>query len=282
VAIAGTVTGISTALTFSRLPLLTGGALITAQGKPATTTKIQPGAVIQGMATRTAQGYLLQSADVHYEVEGIIDSVDVAGRRIVILGRIVTMDALTVIEEEGPGDTYTHLTLADLKAGDRVEIYGSPMVEGPVLASRIEREPASSNPEESFHGLVSALDTAAKTFVAGGYTVSYGTAMVTGILANDVKVEIRGTLAGMNLAATSVKVETGRDTTAEASLEACGTISGLDPIAKTFLLMSLKVDYSTAKVEGTLANGVRVEVEGTPGTGGSLVLAARKVEIHRS
>jgi Domain of unknown function (DUF5666) len=263
VALSGMVTGTSGALTFGREPLLTGGALVTAQGKPATTAKIQPGSVIQGTATKTVQGYLLQSADVHHEVEGIIDSVDVVGSKIVIMGQIVKVDALTIIEEEGPGDTYTHL----------------PTTEGPVLASRIEREPASSNHEESFHGLVSALDTTAKTFLAGGYTVSYGTAMVTGILANGVKVEIHGTLSGLNLAATSVKVEPAMEATPDADLEVCGTISGLDLTAKTFLLMSYKVDYSAAKVEGILANGARVEVEGTLGAGAVPVLTAQKVEV---
>jgi hypothetical protein len=276
------VSGTPGALTFNRQPLLTGGALVTAQGKPATTSKIQPGSVIQGTATKTDQGYLLQSADVHHEIEGIIDSVDVAGSKLLVMGQTVKVDALTAIEEEGPGDTYTHLTLADLKAGDRVEVYGALTTDGSVLASRIEREPASSSHEESYHGTVSALDATAKTFKAGGYTVAYGTAMVTGTLINGATVEIHGTASGMNLTATSVKVETGRenspDPTLDSNLEVCGTVSGLDTTAKTFLLMSYKVDYSAAKMEGTLANGARVEVEGTLGVE-PRVLKARKVEV---
>jgi hypothetical protein len=90
---------------------------------------------------------------------------------------------------------------------------------------------------------------------------------------------MHGTLSGTNLAATSVKVEPAMDATPEADLEVCGTISGLDLTAKTFLLMAYKVDYSKAKVEGTLANGARVEVEGTLGTGTVPVLTAQKVEV---
>ena len=116
VAVAGTVAGKPGALTFNRQPLLTGGALVTAQGKPVMEAKIRPGSVIRGTATKTGEGYLLQSADVHHEIEGIIDSVDVAHSRLVVMGQTVRVDALTGIEEEGPGDTSTRLTLADLKA----------------------------------------------------------------------------------------------------------------------------------------------------------------------
>ncbi|MDP1831897.1 MAG: hypothetical protein Q8K67_07545 [Geothrix sp.] len=90
---------------------------------------------------------------------------------------------------------------------------------------------------------------------------------------------IRGTLSGMNLAATWVKVETGLEDLPGSELEVSGTISGLDPVAKTFMLMSYKVDFSAAKVEGTLADGARVEVEGILGTGMAPILMAKEVEV---
>lgn len=279
VAVAGTVGGTSGALTFNQAPLLTGSAQVTAQGKPSTPAKIQPGSVIRGTATRTAQGYDLQSADVHHELEGTIDSVDVAASKLVVVGQTVKVDALTVIEEEGPGDTLTSLTLAGLKAGDRVEVYGSPTATGEVLASRIEREPAGMHSEDAFHGVVAALDATAKTFQAGGYTVAYGGAAVHGTLANGAKVEVHGTLSGMIVTATLVVVETGREDVSEPELEVCGTLSGLDATAKTFQLMAFKVDYATAKVEGTLAEGARVEVEGSLSAGTPVILVATKVEV---
>lgn len=278
-AVSGTVGGSAGALTFNQEPLLTGSAQVTAQGKPSTPSKIQPGSVIRGTATRTGQGFDLQSADVHHEIEGSVDSVDVAASRLVVVGQTVLVDALTVIEEEGPGDTLTSLTLAGLKAGDRVEVYGSANPAGEVLASRIEREPAAVGSEDTFHGTVSALNATAKTFQAGGYTVSYGTAAVHGTLANGARVEVHGTLAGTALTASLVVVETGREDVTEPGLEVCGTLSGLDATAKTFLLLSFKVDYATAKVEGTLADGARVEVEGTLSTGTPAVLMATKVEV---
>lgn len=279
VAVSGVVAGASGALFFNRQPLHTGSALVTAQGRPSTPSKIQPGTVIQGTATKTSEGYQLQSADVHHELEGVIDGVDLVGSRLIILGQAVKVDALTVMEEEGPGEAYASLTLAQLKAGDRVEVYGSLALEGPVLATRIEREPASARDEASCHGLVSALDSAAKTFLAGGRTVSYSAAMVTGALVNGARVELHGTASGRNLAATWVKVEMSREGLAPSEWEVCGTISGLDPAAKTFMLMSHKMDYSLAKVEGTLVNGARVGVAGRLGADEVPVLRVREIEI---
>ena len=279
VGVAGVISGTFGELTFNGQSLLTGGTSVTAQGKPAAVAKIQAGAVIQGTATKTPQGLQLQSVDVHHELEGIIDSVDLAGSRIVVMGQTIKVDALTVIAEEGPGGTPASLTLADLRVGDRVEVYGTTTPEGIVLASRIEREPATSSLEESYHGTVSGLNTTAKTFVASGYFVSYGTAQVIGLLADGVKVEFQGTLVGMNLTATSVQVDAAQENHEAGELELCGTVSGLDTTAKTFLLMSYQVSYANAKVEGTLADGARVEVEGTLGVGASPALEAREVEV---
>lgn len=280
VALSGTVSGTSGALMFSSQPLLTGGALVTDQGKAAAPTSIKPGSVIQGVASKTTHGFQLQTADVRHAVEGLIDSVDLPGSRLVVMGQTVLVDALTVIEQEGPGDTVTVLTLADLKVGDLVEVDGSQTPDGSIRASRIEREQALPDSDMFLHGVVSALDTTAKTFQAGGFTVSYGAAVVTGTLANGARVEVHGTVSGTILTATRVKVQTGLDDFPGSTTEVSGPISGLDPVAKTFMLMSYTVDYSKATVKGTLANGARVEVEGSLSTSGTApVLTAAEIEV---
>lgn len=286
VAISGTLSGTPGALTFNRQPLSVGTAQVTSQGKPASTAKLQPGAVITGTANKSASGYDLQSADLHHELEGTIETVDVTGSTLKVMGQTILVNALTQIEDEGPGDTYTSLTLADLKVGDRVEVYGSASTEGPITASRIEREsPSSPMPDsDSVHGLVSKLDNTAKTFEVAGYTVSYGSASVTGILADGVRVEVSGTKAGMTITATSVEVENGYGSGPDLTgyLEVCGTLSHLDTTAKTFQILTYTVDYSLAKVEGTLAEGAKVEVEGMLGTGPMPVLKAQQVEVEFS
>ena len=283
VAISGTLGGTPGALTFNRQPVSVGTARVTAQGTPASASKLQPGVVITGTAAKSASGYELQSADLHHEIEGAIERVNMAGSTFVVMGQSILVNALTKIEADGPGDTYTSLTLADLKVGDRVEVYGSASLEGTVTASRVERESSSSSTSpESLHGMVSKLDATAKTFEVDGYAVSYGTATITGTLANGVRVEVSGTKSGMTISATSVKVETsyGSTTAPSGELEVCGTISHLDTTAKTFQILTYKVDYSAAKVVGTLAEGAKVEVEGTLGMGEAPVLKAQHVEVE--
>lgn len=188
------------------------------------------------------------------------------------------VDALTQILAEAPGDVQTPLTLGDLKVGDFVEVYGAVNADASVQASRVERPVPEANPQDAFHGTVSALDTGAMTFQAGGFLVSYGTATVQGTLADGAWVEVRGTVSGTDFTATSVTVET--PDAGDSDMELSGSISGLDTTAKTFLLMSYKVDYSAATVEGTLADGAQVEVEGASGPAGSMTLTAREVKVQ--
>lgn len=278
VALSGAVSGTSGALTFAGQPLSVGGALVTDQGAPATLAAIKPGSVIQGTALKASLGFQLQVADLRYAVEGLVASVDLTGSKLVVMGQTVVVDALTVIEQEVIGGPATSLTLADLKIGDLVEVDGALNADGSIQASRIEREPASSSPDLFLRGVVSALDTTAQTFQTRGFTVSYGTAVVTGTLANGVEVVVHGTWSGTTLTATRVVVRAADDP--PGTLEVSGPVSGLDATAKTFMLMSYTVDYSQATVKGTLADGALVEVEGMLNTSGTAtVLTASKVEV---
>ncbi len=54
-----------------------------------------------------------------------------------------------------------------------------------------------------------------------------------------------------------------------------GTVSNLDSVARTFTLLGLTVNYSAARVDGTLANGAFYKAEGTFANG---VLTAHHVE----
>jgi Domain of unknown function (DUF5666) len=117
------------------------------------------------------------------------------------------------------------------------------------------------------------------TFTIGGLTVSYASALVSGTLADGVQVLARGTVTGSTLTATRVKVQVDLELNGS-TLEAFGQVSALDGGAKTFQLLSLLVDYSQATVTGTLANGARVEVEGTlDTTGAAPVLRATAVRV---
>lgn len=284
VALVGTVSGSAGALTFHQQPLRTGSALVTAQGRPSAPAKIRPGSVIRGSATKGGRGYELLSAEVHHELEGGIERVDLAASRLVVMGQVVWVGAGTGIGEEGPEGTSRSLQLADLQVGDRVEVDGFLAVDGTLQATRIEQVPTAPDPEGTFHGVIDALHPATRTARVGGRLVAFGTAQVLGHLAQGARVEVQGRPAGQTLRATWVKVESGLEDLAGTTLEICGPISGFDPLAKTFLLMSYRVDYSQARVEGTLANGTRVLAQaplvgaGAPPGGFTRVRVAPRIE----
>ena len=277
VVLSGPVSGTAGALVFAGQPLSTGGAVVTDQGSPATNANLKSGSIIQGTAIKSTQGFQLQAADVRHALEGLISSVDLAGSKLVVMGQTVMLDALTVIEQEVPGGPATALTLADLKVGDLIEVDGTTNTDGSLQATRIEREPATPTPDFFLRGVVSGLDTTAKTFQIGGFTVSYGSAMITGTLANGAQVVVHGTISGTTFTATRVRVQVDMDAPGS-TLEVSGPISALDTTAMTFTLMSYTVNYGTAKVRGTLANGAQVEVEGTTDTTGKILTAA-EVEV---
>jgi hypothetical protein len=128
-------------------------------------------------------------------------------------------------------------------------------------ATRIAKLPAATAPEGFFHCVLRDLDPAGKTARGGGLIVSFGLATVTGALAAGCRVEVHGRLTGRTLHASWVKVEPLLEDLDGPAFEICGPISGFDPVARTFQVMRVRVDYSQAKVDGTLANGVSVLVE---------------------
>ncbi len=86
-----------------------------------------------------------------------------------------------------------------------------------------------------------------------------------------------GAILASNIEAKSVKElhDDGEDEDSEVK----GVVANLDPTAHTFTVGSTTVTYDPAKVEGTLAQGVEVEVEGTFDAATS-ILTASKVRVE--
>ena len=73
------------------------------------------------------------------EIDGLVDAVDVARGSLTVLGITIFVEASTRVEDQSDLDL-TPFGLADLAAGDYVEVRGSEQSDGSVLASRLERE----------------------------------------------------------------------------------------------------------------------------------------------
>ena len=97
--------------------------------------------------------------------------------------------------------------------GARVEVEGS-VVNGVLVAKKVELEGGADVPKFELHGTLSLLDTTAKTFVLRGMTVKYdsATTFVVGVtaltLANGNNVEVKGTRSTGNvIVATRISLE---------------------------------------------------------------------------
>ena len=282
VSIAGTLAGTANSPQFNQRPLQVAGAPITLNGSPVAATHLQPGVVLVGKGTRDSQGITLQSADLRTELKGLIRSLDATAATFKVLDTVVTVSTLTLLEQEASGETFTPISFADLAVGDFVSVFGTPQAGGGVLATRVERKipGASDNPE--LRGTLSGLDVTAKTFLLGAQSVSYGTATIIGVLAEGARVEVEGTLVGTILTASKVRVEEAMSHGEGSEVEASGALSSLDASSKRFTLQALSVDYSSALVEGTLAEGAMVEAEGALSPTDPTVLVATKVEVRFS
>jgi hypothetical protein len=92
------------------------------------------------------------------------DSVDAANNALVVLGISVNIDALTRLEDKSSADV-DPLTLADVSAGDYLEIRGSefPAGSGTILATIFERE--DSDPDTILQGFIETVADPAFTIL---------------------------------------------------------------------------------------------------------------------
>ncbi len=168
-------------------------------------------------------------------------------------------------------------TEADLRIGQVVTVRGALDAGG--TGGRAE----SIGFDNEVEGPIASIDTAGASFVVLGQVVLTSTDTVF----DD---DIAGGFAGLAVAM-SVEVSGHRDANGAIratrverhdvgdDFEVRGVVSGFDPVAKTFLLGSLLVNYAGAQLEDfgsdTLGNGDPVEVEGDFAGG---VFVATKVE----
>ncbi len=256
----------------------TGGATVKVNGQPATEAALRVGMVVTVQAHGLADGSLAaMSIDYHAEVQGVVSGVDTAGGIFTVLGQLVHTDKATVFA----GGTF------DTLLNQYVEVSGFRSSPGTLLATRVEIHPVLT-PGASLEvtGVVSALDTAARTFSIGAQLVDYANiaaAFVPATLTNGVLADVHGTTvaASNRLIANSIDIVPTTVPAPEASrVEIEGLITDFVSIA-TFKVNGQAVDGSAATVEGgtptMLGNGIKVEVEGklTLGT-----VVASKISIE--
>ena len=232
------------------------------------TTEIRGSAI-----TPDATGTLVSAASsiaFGSDILGRVDSIDLAFRRLVVLGQGVDVNAATVFDDESLSGG-----LPTVVVGDVVEVYALfNAATGRYTATRIERKGAVA--AYRLRGLVSHLDVG-KAFNIGSERISYDGftgAPVTLADGNLVRVRLQTTkVAGVWLVAAfkdGAPKPRDRD---DVRLE--GRISSFTS-ATLFSVNGVAVNASTIGPLAGLALGVRVEVEGTSSEG---VLLASKLKI---
>ena len=210
------------------------------------------------------------------EIVGPVGSIDTAASTVTVLGQTVLVTSSTVFDETLAGG------LSALSAGALIEVHGIlDPANARVVATRIE--PRMAAPLYRLRGVISALDTTARTFRINGALISYAglaAASVPASLVNGqvVRVLLQTTQVGGAWVATALRGGLRLpDPSREAHVE--GVITAFTSSA-SFEINGLRIDASNASFpDGTagIVLGARVEVEGMVSNG---VLVASKVEIE--
>lgn len=216
-------------------------------------------------------------------VKGPVDSINIVGSSLVILGQPVLVSPDTSFD-----DSFNPASLNGVSIGQIVEVSGQIDANDNIVATRIEPKPVGTQFE--VHGTVAGLDSANMLFTLRGLTVDYSSASLdnfpSGQVADGDFVEAKGVslLAG-ELIATQVELESllpGANDGDRVEIEGFITrfVSATD-----FDVAGLAVttNASTIFVGGVAADlglNTKVEVEGDIDVNG--LLTATKVDIRRA
>lgn len=280
----GTITGFGSVHVNGVRYVTNSSTVYTLDANPGQESDLRVGQVVRVEGAIEKDGVTGTATRITYndEVEGPVQSIDLAGSSLVVLGRTVTVSARTSYD-----DTISPRSLEGLTVGDRVEVSGFVATNGVVEATRIERK--SSTGSFEVKGTVAGLDTNLKQFNLGLLTVSYTTAQLSGFAsgqpASGDRVEVFGTLDGNGvLVASRVEKDSGGGS---GKSDEQGDYEGLITnfvSATDFVVAGQRVTTtSTTTYDGgsvsNLAADVAVEVEGKFNASG--VLVATKVQFRR-
>ncbi|HZF25075.1 MAG TPA: DUF5666 domain-containing protein [Steroidobacteraceae bacterium] len=277
----GVITGFGS-IFVNGIEFSTTGASITIDGRGASESELRVGQVvtIAGQINSDGRTGSATSVTVVDQLEGPVLSIDLATNSFVAMGRTVYVDGATSFNS-GLN------SLADLHAGDVVEVSGFLDASGYLRATRIERN--ASGGEYEVTGTITAVDTVLKVFQIGTLSVDYSAAALDdlpgGAPAVGQVVEAKGTTfsAAGALLATRVQLAdedqpgNGATTRIEGYVTRFASTADFDVDGQR-----VQTGAGTSFDNGTaadLALNVKVEVDGMFNNG---ALAATRVSFRSS
>jgi hypothetical protein len=248
-----------------------GGARAAAALKLGMQVQIEHDAV--DAATASARAHVIRFGEL---LRGPVSAVDPAGGALTVLGQRVLIGSTTVFDSSLAGG------LSAITVGTVVEVHGVfDAARNAVLASRIEAAPSATS--FTLRGTVTALDTAAKTFVIGGATISYASIAAGDVpsnLANNRIVRVTLNTAQVNGLWVATAIKGGPTRPADRPhADVRGIVTSFTSTT-LFAVNGLPVDATTARFpDGTagVVLGAQVDVEGSLVNG---VLIATQVELE--
>jgi len=230
---------------------------------------------------------------VRAAVIGAVAQINAATSEFKVAGQWVKPNADTAA---GPLTAYGggYLALADIAAGDLVEVHGSPVYSDglaayEVQATRIEK--LKSITAVRVMGKLASLGASGKTFAISDLEVNYAGATLvpaTLALANDQTVIVWGALgslagSGSALTASRVRILSGPRTgdIVSGTAQFGGVVNSYDAAARTFETQGIRVSIGAANIAPTgasVANGSYVQVSGVFGADRSL--AAQSIRVR--
>lgn len=149
----------------------TGNALFTIDGDAGSERDLRIGEVVRLRGERGDGGdATAMRVELDHGVSGVVESIDLAGRRLTVLGQSVRVDGATSFDP-----AFSPRSLDGVAPGDGVAVSGFLDADGAWRATRIER---SAGGELRLRGVVSNVDTAAARFDVNALTVDYGQSML--------------------------------------------------------------------------------------------------------
>ncbi|BCR06746.1 hypothetical protein DESUT3_38150 [Desulfuromonas versatilis] len=225
-----------------------------------------------GTATLVTRGDDLEGpvASITETTPGLVKVLSILGHNVIV------ENGVTVFDDTPP------VTYANLAVDQVLEISGHMAANGDIQATFIEKKAETSaaflaDPLQEFEILGTVSNLGASTFNINNLIIDFsGVTPRNGSLANGALVEVKGRSfdAGTNtLTATDVELKAGLGANI-AKVELEGLIANLNTGAQTFTINGQLVNYSAATfrggLEADLANGTKVEAEGSVNAAGTL------------
>ena len=248
----------------------------------ASETDLQVGMVITLNGAVNEGGTSGSASFIHYDeqLKGPLDSIDLIGNSLSVLGQSVFFDDLTSLD---------NVILIELIPGDFLEISGFFDADGNLYATRIEKETEST--QLKVQGMVETLDTVNKTFALSSLTIDYSSAefddFVEADLANGQEVRVKGlssalangifVVSEIKLKESTEKYGDGDDRHVEGFITSFESSSSF-VVNDVHVITDANTEFEHGSVESLILN-VRVKIKGEYNATDDLL--AKEIRIHQ-